>query len=107
MKDRPAAQPHLAISELKLAPGAEWTPRFRGWSFMQIRGGIGYWRQSGAVRELPTGSSMVLTGEARGTLRASQLGEAVIAFFRVEPEKLTGLLSLGEQRLLRKAASQE
>ena len=100
-------EPHLAIKEMRLPPSAEWTPNFRAWSFIQVRSGITYWQQGAGVRELAEGTALVLTGEARGGLRASQLGEATVVYFCLDPEKLMGLLSLSEQDSLKRAAGEE
>ena len=97
-------EPHLAVNQIKLPPSAEWTPSFRSWSFIQIRSGISYWQQLTATRELPEGTALILAGEPRGGLRASQLGEVNLAYYCIEPEKLAGLLSLGEQQSLQQAA---
>jgi AraC-like DNA-binding protein len=59
------------------------------------------------VRELAAGMALVLTGEARGSLRASQLGEVMISYFCLDPGRLTGLLSLSEQHLLKRASGEE
>ncbi len=100
-------EPHLAINELRLPPGAEWAPSFRAWSFIQVRSGISYWQQGTGTRELAEGMALVLTGEARGSLRASQLGEVAVSYFCLDPGRLTGLLSLSEQHALKRAAGGE
>jgi AraC-like DNA-binding protein len=74
---------------------------------MQIRSGISYWQQGTGARELAEGMALVLTGETRGSLRASQLGEVMVSYFCLDPGRLTGLLSLGEQHLLKRAAGEE
>lgn len=107
MKAGPLFEPHLVINEIRLPRSAEWKPVFHRWSFIQIKSGISYWQQTNGVRELPEGSALVLTGETQGGLRASQLSEVMITYFCLEPEKLTGLLSLSEQHSLRQAASRE
>lgn len=107
MKDKPLFEPHLMVQEIKLAQGGEWRPQFRGWCLAQIKSGICYWQEPGGAREIPAGSVLVRTREARGGLCASQLCGVEIAFFFLEPEKLTGLLSLGEQRCIKRAASAE
>jgi AraC-like DNA-binding protein len=100
-------EPHLVVNEISLPPSAEWMPKFRGWSFIQVRSGISYWQQPTGTLEISPGSALVLTREFRGSLRASQLGEVSISYFCMEPEKLTGLLSLSEQNSLKKAAAKE
>jgi AraC-like DNA-binding protein len=101
-------EPHLVINQIRVPPAAEWVPQLHGWLFLQISKGVGYWRQPNAARELGPGSVLILTGQpARGTFRASQLGEAVIHYFSLEHEKLSGLLSLSEQQALKRAALRE
>jgi AraC-like DNA-binding protein/DNA-binding transcriptional regulator YdaS (Cro superfamily) len=95
------------IHERKLPEGGEWMPQFRGWCFLQVKSGICYWQEPGGAREIPAGSALVLTRATRGGLCASQLSGVEIAFFYLEPEKLTGLLSLREQHSFKTAASAE
>jgi len=95
------------IREIKLPQGGEWRPQFRGWCLAQIKSGICYWQEPGGAREIRAGSVLVRTREARGALCASQLSGVEIAYFCLEPEKLTGLLSLGEQRCIKRAAATE
>jgi len=82
-------------------------PKLPGWSFIQIRSGISYWQQPTGTLEISPGSALVLTKEFRGALRASQLSDVSISYFCMEPEKLSGLLSLSEQNSLKKAAAKE
>jgi AraC-like DNA-binding protein len=108
MKSAPSFEPHLVVNEFRLPRSAEWTPNFRRWSFLQIGSGICYWQEPRSdARELPVGSVLVLTGESRGAVRASQLSEVLVHYFCVEPEKLTGLLSFSEQHSLKRASEQE
>ena len=107
VKARPRFEPHLVINGITLPKSGEWRPRFRGWSFIHIRSGDSYWQDPGGAREFSAGYSLVLAAESTGSLRASQLGEVVIAYFCMEPEKLTGLLSLSEQQSLKMAAARE
>jgi AraC-like DNA-binding protein len=105
MKAGRTFEPHLVVNEIRLPQSAEWLPQLRGWTFIQIRSGIAYWQQAQKARELAAGSSLVLAGDVQGGLRASQLGEVFIDYFFLEPEKLTGLLTLSEQHSLSKVAS--
>ena len=105
MKAVTTFEPHLTINEMRLPRSAEWTPSFRSWSFIQVRSGISYWQQAGEARELAEGSALVLTGPARGGMRASQLSEVLVSYFCLEPEKLTGLMSLSEQNSMKNAAA--
>jgi AraC-like DNA-binding protein len=99
--------PHLVMDEITLPPGGEWAPRLRGWSIVQVQKGMGYWSQPKMTRELFTDSVLVLTAEVNGEFRSSRLGETVLSYFCIEPERLTGLLSLDELACLNKAISQK
>jgi AraC-like DNA-binding protein len=107
MKSDRLFEPHLVIHEMALPPGAEWVPQLRGWGLLHVKSGIGYWQQPGRVQELAAGSACVITSPAQGGLRASQLGDLVIAYVCVEPERLYGLLSLGEQQALQRVAGRD
>src|SRR5437868_8114301 len=100
MKAGLSFEPHLIINEMKLPRTAEWTPSFRSWSFIHFKSGISYWQQANDLRELSEGATLVLSSRARGRVRASQLSEVQISWFCLEPEKLTGLLSMSEQSSL-------
>jgi AraC-like DNA-binding protein len=107
MKSERAYSPHLVLNELCLPPGAEWNPEQCGWSFIHITSGVGYWLHPRLNQELPTGTSIVLSERAEGCIRASQLDGFVLQYFRMEPDKLTGLVTLAEQRFLQEAAREE
>src|SRR5258708_300499 len=96
--------PHLLIQELVLQPGDEWEPRMPGWSFIQVRSGEGYWLHSRANQKLEAGAAVLLADPAQGGIRASLLGEMRLHFFRVDPGRLTGLISLSDQRFFETAA---
>ncbi len=98
---------HLAIKDLAVAPKAEWTPRFSGWSFIQVRQGSGYYLQSQLNHELATGTVLLVGEAASGSIRASQLCELSLCIFSVIPARLTGLITLIEQRFLELAASRK
>jgi AraC-like DNA-binding protein len=100
-------EPHLVIHELALPRSAEWIPQLRGWTLVQIRTGIGYWQQPGRAQELPPGSAVVMTWHAQGVFRASQLSDVTLTYACVEPERLSGLLSLGEEQALQRAAEMD
>jgi AraC-like DNA-binding protein len=107
MKTRPLFEPHLVINGVRLPEGGEWMPHFRGWCLTYIESGISYWQEQSGTREIAAGSILLLSTEARGKLRASQLSEVAITYFCVEVEKLTGLLSLREQHFFKKTAGQK
>jgi AraC-like DNA-binding protein len=97
-------EPHLTLMDLQIAEGAEWAPRFRGWSVIQLHAGAGYWLSPGSNLELSPGSVLIVAEGIDGTIRASQLSPATLRYFRVEPERLTGLMTLTEQRFFETAA---
>lgn len=96
---------HLALREISLPPSSEWSPRLPGWTLVQATGGAGYFLQAAFNRELEAGTVLVLGENSRGSIRASQLGELTLQIFNVVPARLTGLVSLGEQRFFEAAAS--
>ena len=100
-------EPHLVIRELSLLPGLEWTPRFSGWSLIQISSGTGYFLQPRMNQELEPGMVLVLAAETRGNIRASQLSGLSLFFFPIEPERLTGLITLDEQAFFETSAVKE
>ncbi len=57
--------------------------------------------------ELQTGTVVLLSDQAQGYVRASQAGGLRLQFFRVEPRKLTGLVSMADQTLMQNAAADE
>jgi AraC-like DNA-binding protein len=100
-------EPHLAIKDFSISPKGEWAPRFSGWSFIQVRQGSGYYLQSQLNQELEPGT-VLLVGEAvTGNIRASQLSELSFCIFSVIPARLTGLITLSEQRFLELAAGRK
>src|SRR5215831_14817293 len=98
-------EPHLTLMDLQIAEGGEWAPRFRGWSIIQLHAGAGYWLSPGSNLELSPGSVLILAEGTEGTIRASQLAPATLHYFRVEPERLTGLMTLTEQRFFEAATT--
>lgn len=102
-----AYQPHLAIRKFSVPPGGEWIPRSTGWSLVQIERGTGYLLQPQSSLELETGTALLVVGSAPGSVRASQLGGLDLCSFSVMPSRLTGLITLGEQDFLERAASRK
>src|SRR5208337_2261636 len=107
MRTKPLFEPHLAINEVRVPKGGEWLPHFRGWCLSRTGSGISYWQEQNGTREVPAGSTLVFSAEARGVVQASQLNEVAITYFCVEIEKLPGVLSLREQHFLKQAAGQK
>ena len=100
-------QPHLVINEAILAPGGEWTFQSPGWCFMQVGSGAGYWLRPRMYHELATGAALVVSEEKPGAFRARQVAGAVLHFARIIPERLIGLVTLGDQRFLQHAARED
>lgn len=91
-----------------MSPQDEWTPGFRGWVMCQIESGTGYWMHPQLNQELETGTVLLLASEASGSIRASQVGGGLtLYFFKVEPARLTGLITLGEQVFFETGAYKE
>jgi AraC-like DNA-binding protein len=107
MKADRSYQQHLVIHELILGPGGEWAQRAPGWMFVHVTSGVGYWLHPRTNHELPAGASLVLSDQAQGCFRVSQIGAAVLHYFNVKPERLTGLITLGDQHVLQNAARQD
>src|SRR5262249_17807390 len=104
MKSKRSFEPHLVIKEIVLPPGSEWPPQSPGWSFFHVSRGVAYWLHPRGNQELATGSVLLLSESTQGIIRASQLGEVLIHFFRLQPQRLTGLMTLSEQQFLQNAA---
>jgi AraC-like DNA-binding protein len=107
MKAERSFEPQMAMQSVSLPPGGEWVPKFHGCLFAQVSSGIAYWWQPDAPEELSAGAVLVLARNSQGVLRASQLSDVLINYFCVTVDKLTGLLSLGEQQSLRAAVARE
>jgi AraC-like DNA-binding protein len=98
----------LAIREFLLPPGGEWEPRLPGWSLIQVGQGSGYWLHQQSNNELPAGSLLLLPGRSQpGSIRASQVSGLSLSAFIVDPRRLTGLITLGEQSFLETAAGRQ
>jgi AraC-like DNA-binding protein len=97
----------LVVNELALLPGGEWSPQLPGWLVIHVSSGVGYWLHPRLNQELQTGTVVLLSDQIQGCIRASQVGELRLHFFRAEPGKLTGLVSLADQALLQNAAGDE
>jgi len=97
----------LVLKETVLRPGTEWHPRLPGWTFLLFTQGIGYWLQPQNNRELTTGSVLLLSEQAQGLLRASQLGDWVVHYYCLRKERLSGLVTLAEHKALEEALRNE
>ena len=99
--------PHLTIKEASLWPGGEWRPNLPGWSLTQVSTGSGYWIGAKVTHDLHTGSVFLLSAHASGTIRSSLLGPMVLHFFSADLERLSGLITLGEQHFFEAAESKD
>jgi len=107
MKPKPPFEPHLALTELVLQPGNELRLKFSGWYLLRVTSGVAYWLHPRSNQELFTGSVLMCSDRAIGVIRASQVGRVLIHCFRLQPERLSGLVSLGEQQFLQAAAKDD
>ncbi|HLH56759.1 MAG TPA: helix-turn-helix transcriptional regulator [Verrucomicrobiae bacterium] len=107
MKQNRSFEPHLVVKQYRLAPGKEWKLSSTTWSFWRIATGVAYWLSPRKNCQLDTGSVLVLSCHAQGMLRASQLGEVQIRQFEVRPERLTGVVTLNDERFLSQLASRD
>jgi len=100
-------EPHLEVRSFPLAPGKEWRPKLSGWSLIQISNGNGYWLQDQTRTELEAGTVLLLAGDSPGSFLASQLNVLSLSYFSVIPDRLSGLLTIGEQNFLNQSLSQK
>lgn len=100
-------EPQLVLNELALPPGGEWSPQLPGWLVIHVTAGVGYWLHPRLNCELQPGAVVLLSDQIHGCVRASQVGELRLHFFRIEPRKLTGLVSITDQVLIQTAARDE
>jgi AraC-like DNA-binding protein len=98
---------HLAIREVSIPAGTEWSLRFSNWLIIRIQNGSGYWMHRKQNLELDPGTVLMLPPDSNGTIRASQVGSLLISFFCVDPMRLAGLMTIMEQAFFRSAASRQ
>ncbi|HEX3628301.1 MAG TPA: helix-turn-helix transcriptional regulator [Verrucomicrobiae bacterium] len=99
-------EPHLTIRKFSILPGKEWFPGPSDWSLIQVEIGVGYWLRGATSVDLEPGSVILASAGARGHIRASQLNSMSVHSFGVMPSRLTGLITLNEQDLLKNASAQ-
>ncbi len=104
MKPNPVFQPHLVIKHIDLPPAREWKPESPGWVFVHVTCGQAYAMHPQKNQQVEKGSVVAFAHGDLGYVRASQLDWTSLHFFRVDPERLSGLLTLWEQRSLNAAA---
>jgi len=105
MNSKHVFEPHLLLKHLNLPPAGEWTPELPGWIFTLVTAGQAYSMHPVKNQLLESGAVIAFPLLGRGYLRASQLDWTSLHFFQVEPERLAGLVTLGEQQFLRGAAA--
>jgi AraC-like DNA-binding protein len=71
---------------------------------VHIASGTGYWLQEQSRRELESGGVLLVVGDAPGRILASCLNGMALHYFTMMPERLTGLITQGEQDFFRQAA---
>jgi AraC-like DNA-binding protein len=98
---------HLHLWEFSVPAGGEWSSPPTGWSVLKVRKGTGYYLQTQVNQELEAGAVVMIPDGVSGRIRASQLAELSSVAFSVTPSRLTGLISLAEQRQLEQAASRQ
>jgi AraC-like DNA-binding protein len=104
LKPEDSFEPQLVINEIALPPGGEWSPQLSGWLVIHVNSGAGYWLHPRRNCELQPGTVLLFSDQIHGCLRASQVGELQLQFFRTEPAKLAGLVTMADQKLLQAAA---
>ena len=97
---------HLILREFSVPAGGEWSSPWSGWLVIRVGTGAGYYLRQQVNQELRPGSLVLLAPGVKGSIRASQLGGLSSVAFSVVPARLTGLISLAEQRQLGLAESQ-
>lgn len=98
---------YLALHERVLAPGAEWSPQESGWWFFRVSDGEGYFWQQPRPVPLTVGMTVVAAHGPRCRLRASQLANLRLHYFRLLPEFLPGVLTPLERQQLETLARRE
>jgi AraC-like DNA-binding protein len=100
-------EPQLVLKKIALPAGAEWRPDLPGWVFAQVATGQAYSIHAVRNVELDTGAVIGFARSGRAYIRASQVNGALLNCFHVEPERLFGLITLGEQQSLQQAGKWE
>jgi AraC-like DNA-binding protein len=82
-------------------------PQLPGWLVIHVSSGVGYWMHRSLNCELEPGVVLAISDQIRGSIRASLTGELRLCFFRTEPAKLTGLVTLADQKVFQDAELDE
>jgi AraC-like DNA-binding protein len=78
-------------------PSDEWFPCTQcgeGWIIIRVADGAGYWLKGGAAGELNVGDGLVLGFDGKTKLRATVLCPMKLQFFTVQPQYLSGFLTV-------------
>jgi AraC-like DNA-binding protein len=95
---------HLKLRTGTIGPGEEWVPEVPGWSVVRMERGVGYVLRARAARELTVGEVLVTCALRPPVLRASQLSELGVSYFRVCPELMAGFFTVYEENYLQTVA---
>jgi AraC-like DNA-binding protein len=107
MKSTDVYEFHLSIREASVPAGMEWPSRFSNWLMLRVQSGAGYWMHQKQNLELEAGTVLMIPPESSGSIRASQLSGLAIAFFCVDPTRLSGLMTVVEQTFFRTAVAKK
>jgi hypothetical protein len=104
---KPTCDPHLVLRRFALAPRDELDLSAPDWYFLRVGTGVGYRLHPRSNYELATSSALVFSGRAKEVVRCSQVDTMQLQLFRVQPERLTGLVNFSEQQFLQRATTHE
>lgn len=88
----------LLLQEMHLKRGEEWAFPGSGWTFLWLQSGEGYLMGCTPPRALSNGMLSVHGATCPLRLRASQLGDLIFRWFRLDPSNLFGVFTLFERR---------
>jgi hemolysin activation/secretion protein/AraC-like DNA-binding protein len=89
---------HLTLLELALPAGREWTQPRSGWVLIRAVSGEGYLLKPGIGRQFSPGDLLLMHDRWEATIRASALGDLKLQYFFIQPQLLSGLLTLDEMQ---------
>ncbi len=97
-------QPSLVAESCAIPPGGEWAPQACGWRLVYVESGEAY-SLAETNHQLAAGSLLRISPLWTGRIRASQLGSLKLLAVRIDPLRLTGLVSIGEGKFFAAAAA--
>jgi AraC-like DNA-binding protein len=107
MKSKRPYEPQLILTKAVLAAGEELPIVCDSWCFLTVTHGVAYWLHPRANHELVQGTALLVSARATGTLRATQVSQVTLHYFRINPGRLTGLITWGELQKLERVTAQE